>query len=596
MSHDTPASNDKTPRSVLHRLMAPLRNSGQPLSGRLVLGLLIGAAIGGILALGLGSAYAALAAIVGAYLGAVSLGNTLLFALRLVGFLGSVTIITIIAAQVTSGNAVLQAIALGALAFAGAVWALVPYIGPLGGGFAPMLFVLLSAVFGTSDLGAAGVAPTIAGLCGVVAALLLALVAHARDPLGALRRGVADAWSADATLDSQATTAETSRLSGRPLLLSALLQQAALATLGRTTITPDTPPQAIDQATAADQALADAIRPPGPMVPRHVELTLPDEQSATDTDQPSIGLQRWTDALNTSAQLLAGTAQPHRMPWFGPSITQLAWGSLIHANDVRRRYGLQRAIALGGSWLVLSWLQWPQPLWVLITLLAVVQPASPVTLVKAIQRGAGTLLGAVMGALLTLALPPDILVPWLAGAAILIGLLWIRRNYAVTTALIAAAIVIFSGATTGTAWEIAGVRLLDTVIGVVIGWAITAVVFPVRANLMPRRNRALAAIDQLLTDADSPDRRQLQRDFLIASGALSNYRANQALIRPGGSPSADEARADIDNVEQLMRKVTMLAVLRNEGALDDAAAAPVDERFSKQLADLRAHPFSDAKA
>ena len=86
--------------------------------------------------------------------------------------------------------------------------------------------------------------------------------------------------------------------------------------------------------------------------------------------------------------------------------------------------------------------------WVTLTLVSVLQTNMPQTLVKTVQRVAGTLVGVVLAIALSLVLPTAVLVPWLAGAAILVGLAFQRRNYAVMSGLIAFAIVLLFGAPT----------------------------------------------------------------------------------------------------------------------------------------------------
>ena len=187
--------------------------------------------------------------------------------------------------------------------------------------------------------------------------------------------------------------------------------------------------------------------------------------------------------------------------------------------------------------------------------------------------------------------PAEVLSPWLAGLAMLVGLLFIRRNYTVTTAFVAAAIVFIVGVSAGTPVTTAGIRILDTVIGILLGWLIATFVFPVRASLIPRRNRALDAISSYLSTSSGGDLRSTGAALFRASHAVADYRADLPLIRPDATPSPAQATADVNAVDTLLRQVTMLALLRSEDALDADLDAAGEKRLAERLDSLRDHPF-----
>lgn len=579
------------------RLRSLLVDPDAPVSVGVVLILGAGGGIGWGLAVLLGASTPLLAVVVGAYLAMVAALGTLGLSLRLLIHFSVVCVGAVLLAQVTSGSVLLAAVVLAFFAYAGAVWALVPYVGQLGGGFAPLLFVLLLTTFSRDVSGAPGIGPIASALLGVAAAVIVAVVVHARDPNGALRAGVAAAWKPGSTLGDQALTAELARLSGRPAVLSTLLRQAAVATLSRSAI-PSSSDSATDVAAAnsIDTSIATAIAPPGRLVPRTVgdgdaTPTPADASGAHVGEGTRIALRQWHRAQRAAIDILAGTVTPRRRPAEGPSLSRMVWGALFRPSDVRMRYGVQRALAIGGGWLILELLHWPEPLWVVITLLAVMQPGSPVTLVRAIQRGAGTLAGALAGAVLVLLLPAAAL-PVIAGLALVIGIMWIRRNYALTTALIAAAIVLIEGAPSGSPWLTAGTRILDTIVGVAVGWLVTVLVLPVRARPGPRRTRILDTIDAALPQLSGDRAATALPEFLrLSATRIADYRANIDLLGEKTTPTKDAAEADAAAIDSLVCSAAMLGLVRADNEVDNAVARSVADRLSTRCADLRAHPY-----
>ncbi|MFM9136489.1 MAG: FUSC family protein [bacterium] len=583
----TQASDPASDPGTRRRLAKALRSTDDPLSFRMVGALAAGGAVAAVLAILAGSPMTPLAILVGGYLGAVALTGPLALTLRLMILFGGLAVVTISLAVVSAGVPLAQAAILAVLAYLGAVWSAIPYIGPLGGGFMPMMYLLLTFVFTADSLKHAVWQAPVAGLIGVVAATLVALVIHARDPWGTARRDVAQQWTEAGTLDGSARTAAMLQLSGRPSVLTDLLRAAVLAMLGRATVRPGTDDSLVDAASTASDDIAGTLQPRGRLVPRDV----PGEPLHAPAERLRIGISRWAEAIDRARGLLAGRTVPPRPSRLGPSLAETVWGSAFRPSDIQWRYGAQRAIALGGGAAVLAITGLPHALWVLITMFAVLQPDAPVTFVKAGQRGAGTLAGALLAIALSLVLPSSVLYPWLAILAMLVGLLWMRRNYAVMTACVAAAVVFFSGVPSGTAPAVAGMRLLDTVVGVAVGWLISALVFPVRARPLERRANALDAIDRFLGSAGgpAPDRETFIAQLQPATRALADYRASVRLIHEGATPSQESVAADVTQVESLLREVTMLGVLEGEDP-DDPLLDKAHERLAHRAEDLRADP------
>ncbi len=108
--------------------------------------------------------------------------------------------------------------------------------------------------------------------------------------------------------------------------------------------------------------------------------------------------------------------------------------------------------------------------WVALTLFAVLGPDEASTWTKALNRSVGTIAGALLVGALAQVLEPQIVIG-IGIAALIIGVSFMKRNYAVYSAGIAMLIVALFGFGDDQFFEWAGLRILDTVIGVTIAIA-----------------------------------------------------------------------------------------------------------------------------
>jgi uncharacterized membrane protein YccC len=356
------------------------------------------------------------------------------------------------------------------------------------------LQLLVYTSLGTGPIGALRPAwHTAAGfLLGVVWALILILPGWLRAPHAQEQRDVAAVYDAVAgllrsvgtdrftarrqaltgalntaydevvTARSTAIGLNTNRLRlGAALNVSHLLAEAAVA-CGVAGIRP--PPLFIDVVSR----LADAIRngAPPPMIPPPWD------------DSPAALTLR--DAMADAARALstdwrpAEAPPPRAGPWrraramAGRLIDEFAGGRLI------RLFTLRLMACMGVAGVVSEVLPLQRSYWVPLTVAIVLKPDYGSVFARALQRGIGTVVGAVAGAvLLVLVHGAWLLIPFAVLAALLpFGR---SRNYGLLATFLTPLVVVLIDLLAPAGWQLAEDRLIDTLIGcaivLVVGFA-----------------------------------------------------------------------------------------------------------------------------
>lgn len=106
--------------------------------------------------------------------------------------------------------------------------------------------------------------------------------------------------------------------------------------------------------------------------------------------------------------------------------------------------------------------------WVVLTVAMVLKPDYGSVFARAVQRGVGTIVGAVLGAAILAVVPYG---PWLlAPFGVLAALLPYgkSRNFGLTATFLTPFVVLLIDLLTSTGWRLAGARLVDTLIGCVL--------------------------------------------------------------------------------------------------------------------------------
>ncbi len=218
---------------------------------------------------------------------------------------------------------------------------------------------------------------------------------------------------------------------------------------------------------------------------------------------------------------------------------------------------VKAAVATVGTWLLASWLiPTPAPVFGAIAALLVVQPSVNQSFGKAIERSVGVVLGVLVATGLSLLLGTA---SWVVLVAIVAAMLiaWSLRMTPGTAnqVAISAMLVLTLGATSP---DYALDRIIETLIGAVIGIIVNALVVPPVAIAPARRDMALlggelaASLDRLATALTTPQtpaslqelmlEARLMRPMRRAANASITTGEESLMLNPRRSTHRDELR------------------------------------------------------
>lgn len=517
----------------------------------------------------------------GMFLGVLAVAGPFMMSARLIVLTGVLMSLTSALAAVAHEHAWLAVAGMVVVVFIGTVWTAIPLVGRLLGTFPAVVYLLILARGRTFTGGAAGWRVLLASLVAVVAALLVLVILRGRDIRGPARKLSAAAWSAGAPWSAVGSALMVLRLDGAPTTLISVTESAVLAKIARDRLTENSDSGAYSAADGAEQAIAQALLSPGPIVPREVsEAVTPAVQQllaagdSAGATAEGYAWNRWGAALQHAAQVLGGTITPHHLPFSDASLTRMQISSVLHPDSSSFRYGVQRALALGIATYVMVGTTLPNFYWLLLAMFSVLQTNASATWARAAQYAFGTWIGAVAAVLLGLVLPTKV-VSALALLLLIAGFAWMVRNYAVMCVGVAAAVVLLTGAPDGAYLKWAGLRALDVTIGALLAVAVSLLVLRVRpqpGQHVARAKTALLNAISELRDAltDEAKAKQLTLDsqgsFLRQ---LNNLAADEQMMSdpsPAQAASGQLWRAD----EQVMA----LASVAFDGSIEQLPGHP----------------------
>ena len=559
--------------------------AGSPVAWDRSLAVLLGIVFSVVLGAGLdrvvGGHTVLVSGMTGMFLGVLAVAGPFMMSARLIVVAGVLMSLTSALAAVAHEHAWLAVAGMVVVVFIGTVWTAIPLVGRLLGTFPAIVYLLILARGRTFTGGAAGWRVLLASLVAVVAALLVLLVLRGRDIRRPARQLSAGAWNAAAPWSALGSALMVLRLDAAPTTLVSVTESAVLAKIARDRLAEQSDSSAYQAADGAERAIAQALLPAGPIVPRDV----------TDAVQPAVAQlraagdsagataegyawNRWAAALHHAAGVLGGTITAHHLPFSDASLTRMQISSVLHPDSSSFRYGVQRALALGVATYVMVSTTLPNFYWLLLAMFSVLQTNASATWVRAAQYAFGTWVGAVAAVLLGLVLPTKV-VSGLAILLLIAGFAWMVRNYAVMCVGVAAAVVLLTGAPDGAYLKWAGLRALDVTIGALLAVVVSLLVLRVRPEPGKHVARAkaalLAAIGELreaLTDEAKAKQLTLnsQGSFLRQ---LNNLSADEQMM---SDPSAAKAAAG-----QLWRadeQVMALASVAFDGSLEQLPGQP----------------------
>jgi uncharacterized membrane protein YccC len=370
------------------------------------------------------------------------------------------------------------------------------------------------------------------------------------------------------TARSTATGLNRNRMRlGAALNVSHLLAEAAVM-LGQAGTRP--PPLVIDVVTR----LGDAIRngAPPPMIPPPWD------------DSPAMLTLR--DAMADAARALSpdwqpatsGEPPPRAGPWQRARartdrlIDQFAGGRLI------RLFTLRLMACMGVAGVVSEVLPLQRSYWVPLTVAIVLKPDYGSVFARALQRGIGTVVGAVAGAVLLVLLHGAwLLIPFAVLAALLpFGR---SRNYGLLATFLTPLVVVLIDLLSPAGWRLAEDRLVDTLIGCAIVLVVGFAPWPMSWYAHLPRQYAQTALDvcayleeallvrSSLTDGDAPSARSRMRRATYRALADLRTEFQRTMSEP---PSISRRAAAwwpaVVALERVMDASTATAVAISQGA------------------------------
>jgi uncharacterized membrane protein YccC len=199
------------------------------------------------------------------------------------------------------------------------------------------------------------------------------------------------------------------------------------------------------------------------------------------------------------------------------------------------RYALRFGIAAGIGLVVSRSLGVDKGYWVLITSAVVIKPQLSLSTTTTIHRVAGTLLGAVFGAVVVVMISDR----WGLIAALValsvIGVSLIRVNYGLAVIFITPLVLVMMNVALPGQWQLAGTRVLDTLIGAGIGLLATTTILP---GWEQGRPIARAATDDLVAGVRGGAAGQAQSTTRRPGAAEADPGSSEGLIPPARPQSA----------------------------------------------------------
>jgi uncharacterized membrane protein YccC len=266
------------------------------------------------------------------------------------------------------------------------------------------------------------------------------------------------------------------------------------------------------------------------------------------------------------------------------------------ASPDSRAFAVRLALCMTAAELARQYLPLARPYWVLLTVALVLKPDFGSVFARAVQRGAGTLVGVLVGSALLALLA---VLPWqgwvlVAMAATAAVLPWARAvNFGLFSVFQTPVIILLLDLTMPGGPELVGARLVDTLVGcaivLVLGYALWPQTW--RAPLDEALRDATGALDEFVGTAFTGD------DTAIRRARRGSYRAltevqTQLQRRLAEPPPISSRAADrwpvIVQLERTADAVTEAVIATRSGApTPDPGQVEVLRRAIRQLDDIR---------
>jgi uncharacterized membrane protein YccC len=286
------------------------------------------------------------------------------------------------------------------------------------------------------------------------------------------------------------------------------------------------------------------------------------------------GAQELCDALEGTVRLLNGKTLPEgSLPAPPRGWRERLSGLLdkIRAGKLVRTFAIRLMASIGVAVVVSEILPLQRSYWVVLTVAIVLKPDFGSVFARALQRGIGTIVGAVLGAAILAVVPygPWLLIPFALLAALLpYGR---SRNYGLLSTFLTPLVVVLIDLLDRGGWHLAEARLIDTLVGCAIALLVGYAPWPSswHAHVPSQLAEAIGHVSRYTERAliqTSADRARLRRQTYRE---LSDLHAEfqRALSEPPAlSRQATIWWPALVGLEQVMDTVTATAVAVEHGA------------------------------
>jgi uncharacterized membrane protein YccC len=270
------------------------------------------------------------------------------------------------------------------------------------------------------------------------------------------------------------------------------------------------------------------------------------------------------------------------------------------ASSESRSFAVRLALCMSVAEIARQHVSTPRPYWVLLTVAIVLKPDFGSIFTRAVQRGAGTLIGVLVGSALLALLPrsPWLLVPMALAAA---ALPWARAaNFGLFSVFQTPVIILLLDVASPGGAALVGARLTDTLLGCAIVLIVGYLLWPAtwRAPLDEALRNAALALDAFVAAAftgDGGERRRARRRNYRALTELQTQLQRRLAEPPPISTRAAAWWPVIVQLERTSDAVTEAVIATRGGEPPpDLAQVAVLRRAIRELeTDVRTHRVPD---
>ncbi|RBY85942.1 FUSC family protein [Blastococcus sp. TF02A-26] len=275
-------------------------------------------------------------------------------------------------------------------------------------------------------------------------------------------------------------------------------------------------------------------------------------------------------------------------------------GDRTVASPDSRSFALRLALCMTIAEIARQLLPLERPYWVLLTVAIVLKPDFGSVFTRAVQRGAGTLLGVLLGSLLLAVLPRDAWV--LVALAVAAGLLpWARgANFGLFSVFQTPVIILLLDLALAGGPGLVGARMVDTVVGCLIVLVVGYALWPQtwRAPLDEALRDATTALEGFVGTAFGGDAAEIRRARRRTYRALTEVQTQLQRRLAEPPPISTRAAAWWPVIVQLERTAdavteAVIAVRTGEPAPEQAQVAVLCRALRQLEDDVRAHRVPD---